>query len=395
MPSSTYIDDIFLKFFNIMYSDPTANIHNADLNPINSFYNVLSAGNPVTLAQSQYIIRLLTKYLPLAIQSNFDYSEALRDPKWKQPFRVIDQTKKIHVEKDKDGRPWICLKFPYQLKKEFDEEFADNSIFVTSQWDEERKLRLLSLYDYNLVQIYDFAKKHNFIIDDSFISALGEVEEIWSQEENIIPCCFIHEEKVVIGNVSDETEQWWNEHATGVLENDLLLAKSMCLKFYGPSNTIAEKIAADEGSHYWIKDNFKFLHLCEKIQGRAVIILDRAYDPREWVKTLVADAERINLPKSEIKICFRLSKDQDNGFNEWVKSNGLGGTVDQGKILIFDHKPAKWLFKQQEDVKLLVTNNLYPHTHTLTRDWINSHHCVIYLGDIKPTLIRDRDIVEL
>jgi hypothetical protein len=103
----------------------------------------------------------------------------------------------------------------------------------------------------------------------------------------------------------------------------------------------------------------------------------------------------VNFPKSDIKVCFRLNKDQNNGFNEWVKTNGLGGTVEQGKLLIFDHKPAKWLFRQEEDVKLLVTNNLYPHTQYLTRDWINSHPCVIYLGDIRPTLFKDQSIVEL
>ena len=78
-----------------------------------------------------------------------------------------------------------------------------------------------------------------------------------------------------------------------------------------------------------------------------------------------------------------------------MSDNGFGGKVEEGKILIFNHKPAKWLFKEQENVKLLVTNNLYPATNSIAKDWLSSHPCVIYLGDIKPSELRGQKIVEL
>jgi hypothetical protein len=245
------------------------------------------------------------------------------------------------------------------------------------------------------MHIYDFVKTHNFIIDDSFIDVIDQVEEIWQQADRVIPTCNIVDGQLSIDNVNNETVDWWKQHSTGILENDLLLAKAMGCKFLGTPSSLAEKIAASSESHFWIKDIRHFLDLCINLQGRVVIILDRSYDPRAWVKSFIEFVDEANFSKLDIKVCFRTNKEQDDGFNEWVKSKNIGGTVDQGKILIFDHKPAKWLFKQEEDVKMLVTNNLYPHTHSIARHWINSHPCVVYLGDIKPTLFKDRTIVEL
>ena len=395
MLSSNFIEDIFVGFFEQVVSNNDTRVFGYDFNPAFSFYQLLLNSKPPTQAQSDYIIRILTKYLHLAKLQNYDYSAALSNPEWKQQFRVIDQSKRIHVEKDEHGIPLVCLQFPFQLKKEFDETIDNAQLFYASTWDADRKLRILPMYNFNIVQIHEFVKKHRFEIDDSFLTALSDIEEIWAQEDNIIPGCEIVEGQVAIKNVSEETYAWWNEHKNGVVENDLLLAKHMRLRFLGEGNSLIEKIAGSSANNFWIKDIPRFLDLCNKIQGRVVIVLDRSYDTQTWVRDFVTQVDSTDFNKSDIKVCFRSKREQENGFNEWIKEHDLGGSVETGKILIFDNKPAKWLFKQDEDVKLLVTNNLFPHTQTMTREWLDSHACVIHLGNIKPTPTKDQDIVEL
>jgi len=109
----------------------------------------------------------------------------------------------------------------------------------------------------------------------------------------------------------------------------------------------------------------------------------------------VADADAQGVSRDEIKVCFRDSRLQDTGINEWIKLAGVGGKVESGRLLIFESRPAKWLFKDTSDVTLLVTNNVFPPTNVITRDWFNSHPCVIYLGDIKPSETKGQRIVEL
>ena len=114
-----------------------------------------------------------------------------------------------------------------------------------------------------------------------------------------------------------------------------------------------------------------------------------------WLKDFARAVDQSGFDRNLIKVCFRADKSQNQELNTWIKENDFGGQVEGGKILIFNHKPAKWLFKDVEDVKLLVSNNLYPATSVLTKDWFNTHPCTIYLGDIKPSHSKDKRIVEL
>ena len=302
----------------------------------------------------------------------------------------------MFVEMDASGRPMVCMKFPYQLKKSFEEEFpsknhADNSNF----WDHDQKIRKLSLYDHNLIHIHEFVKKHGFEIDDTFLIALGEVEEIWQSSESVIPCCDIIDDRVSLINAPDDALEYFSNNLTGKLDSDLMLAKSMGYLYQLKTVFDLVRLTANASNAFWIKENTNFLQLVKSINGKVCVILDRASRSRDWIKSFVVDADAVGVSRDDIKICFRLTKDEDHGFNQWIKDAGLGGKVEDGKIYIFNHKPAKWLFKDNNDVKLLASNNLFPSTNTLAKDWFSSHPCVIYLGDIKPSEQRGQKIVEL
>jgi hypothetical protein len=98
---------------------------------------------------------------------------------------------------------------------------------------------------------------------------------------------------------------------------------------------------------------------------------------------------------TEIRVCFRLDKDEDHGFNQWVKDSGYGGKVEGGKIFIFQNKPPKWLFSENIDVKIILTNSLYPVPSTTTQTWMDTHTCVCFVGDIKASHVKEKKIVEL
>jgi hypothetical protein len=146
---------------------------------------------------------------------------------------------------------------------------------------------------------------------------------------------------------------------------------------------------------FWIKENQQFFDLYKEVNGKVCIILDRTSNVLEWLQRFVADADASGVSREDIKVCFRENKTESKGLNDWVKLAGVGGKVDTGRIFIFETKPAKWLFKEPKDVKIVVTNCLYPVTNNLTKDLISSHPCVIYLGDIKATEARGQKIVEL
>ncbi len=170
MLNSVFAEDVFSKFC-LLVDTGMVSVQNQDFMPINSFHSKILDGSQLTKNQANYIIKLLEKYKNLSAAAGFDYRNDLPNLQWKDSFRVLDLTKKIYVEKRDNGRLEICLKFPYQLKKEFDEEInvnLSNSNRV-SHWDHEEKVRRLSFYEFNLISLYEFACRHNFEIDESFM----------------------------------------------------------------------------------------------------------------------------------------------------------------------------------------------------------------------------------
>lgn len=395
MSKILYIEDIFLEFYQRTNSG-SIGVQFQDLSPINSFYDKIVVGDQLTANQGSYLLKILEKYKKLAFLAGFDYASDLDNATWKVAFRVLDLSKKIYIEKNEKGKLEICLKFPYQLKQEFEKEIEVNSPQKNSAiWDHEKKIRKLNFYDCNLMQLYDFANKHSFQIDESFMCALADVEEIWQNEENVIPYSYIEGLYVRLKNTTRSVDEFFPTDRCWVKESSLLLAKSMGFYYAGkPENTI-EKIAASSSNTFWIKSNGDFFRLYKQVGGKIAFILDRSADTLTWLQKFVADADEYSVSRDEIKICFRESKEEESGLNDWIKLAGVGGKVDSGNIFIFEHKPAKWLFKENIDVKIIVTNNLYPHTNQLTKDWLESHPCVIYLGDIKPSEQRGKKIVEL
>lgn len=395
MSSLSYAEDVFLEFYDLVVG-LKLRVQPQDLSALTSFYNIVSVNNQLTENQANFILKLFQKYKIPAELANFSFGGPIEGLVWKKSFRTIDFTKRVFVEMDASGRPMVCMKFPYQLKKSFEEEFpsknhADNSNF----WDHDQKIRKLSLYDHNLIHIHEFVKKHGFEIDDTFLIALGEVEEIWQSSESVIPCCDIIDDRVSLINAPNDALEYFSNNLTGKLDSDLMLAKSMGYLYRGQAINFLERISANASNAFWIKENTNFLQLVKSINGKVCVILDRASRSRDWIKSFVVDADAVGVSRDDIKICFRLTKDEDHGFNQWIKDAGLGGKVEDGKIYIFNHKPAKWLFKDNNDVKLLASNNLFPSTNTLAKDWFSSHPCVIYLGDIKPSEQRGQKIVEL
>lgn len=395
MLSSEYAEDLFVDFYKFV-AQQKISIQGQDFSPISSFYEKISNNQELTKNQANFLLKLLDKYKNISANAGLDYRSLLGRLRWRNSFRVLDLTKKIYIE-SRQGKLEICLKFPYQLKKEFEEEINinQNDSYKISQWDPEAKVRRLDLYDFNLIALYEFAIKHNFEIDDSFMSVVADIEEIWQNSEDVIPHSEIDKGSVVLRNTSSETLDWWEQHKSNNIYQDLLLAKSMGFIYGEKPKNLVEKIASSSENSFWIKQNLHLLSIYKTINGKICIILDRTSNTLSWLQQFVADADQAEVNRDEIKVCFRENKENNSGVNEWIKNAGVGGKIEDGRILIFESKPAKWLFKQDNDVIMLVTNNIYPPTNMLARDWFQSHSCVIYLGDTKPTEIKGQKIVEL
>ena len=396
MSQSPYIEDIFLEFYSALLVDRVT-IQYQDRSAASSFYTTIANGNALTKNQANYVLRILEKYKNTMFDLGLDYIEEIKNPKWLQPFRVIDMSRKVFVETDENKNINICLKFPYQLLEAWDTELFPNIEHSTkSTWDPERKIRTINIYDANLIQIYDFCKKYEFEIDETFMIALSEVEEIWQNQEDILPRSTISENTVILKNANKETQEYFDNNKNGNIDNDLLLAKIMGFTYdKKPKNHIERLSSKETNMFFWKHDPKELFEIISNIEGKIAIIMDRSQDNLEWIKQITESAENAGFTNKDIKVAFRLRNNDDTGFNEWVAEKGYGGKISEGKIYIFNHKPPKWLFKDEISVKMLITNALMPAPTKLTREWIAGHPCVIFVHEFEPTPYNEIEIGKL
>ncbi len=395
MLKSHYIEDVFIEF--IAYCDrQVIQLSHQDLTAANSFNNVLSNGNQLTKNQGNFIIKILQKYRMFAKMAGLDYSSALDNPQWKKPFRVLDLSKRAYIEKDEDGSIWVCLKFPFALKEVFEKEISPVvKDYSSSVWDAEERVRKLKFYNFNLVEIFEFLQKHQFEIDDTFMITLAEVEEIWQNSEEISPGCTIQWSGVELVNPSEDAKTFFSEKKSGNIASDLLLAKSMGYPYLEKPQNSVEKIAFLPETNFHLKSIESFFEIYKSVGGPVAVILNKGDNSENWVKEFCAVSKDFGIDSEEIRICFRLDKQEDRGFNQWIKDSGYGGKVESGNIFIFQNKPPKWLFSEGKNVKIIVTNSLYPIPSATTQTWMDNHTCVFFVGDIKAAHVKEKKIAEL
>ena len=391
MLNITYIEILFTEFVQLV-DRGLVRLQPHDRNATYSFYTAIINNDRITKNQANYILRILTKYR-LSAKDYLDYEHLLENPIWKNEFRVIDKSLKVWVEKNSGELPWICLKFPYEIKESFELEF--NSVGGVNVWDRERKLRKLSLYDTNIMQVYEFVKQHNFEIDQSFLDALATVEQIWESQENIIPQCYIDGEELTLMNAPEEAIKYFDENKNKSLKNNLILAKNMGYVLNKNPTTTYEKIAAANTNIFWMKSIDEFLSFSYDIEGPIAVILDRSSEAITWCEELDRVIKEKNYNPKDFRICFREKTKDDANFNNWVSENGYGGKIEGAKYLIFKQKPAKWLFKDKKYATIVATNNLYPSTDHSTKSMLQHHPCVVYVGEVMPVKQKEDYIVEL
>ena len=396
MTSSIFVEDAFVKFYLLVDSSVISAEHR-DLLPIESFYDVITAGKQLTKSQSNFILRILSKYKN-DIESRIpDIEQIINNPRWKGSFREIDRSKKISLSEDSNRIVYIDAKFPYAFKDTFFKDFIAGARNI-SQWDNETKCQKIKLLDINLVHFYEQAKKYNFEIDHEIIDLVEGIEEIWNDQDSYIPYSEIVDGSVVLRNATESAAEYFEKEKTGDTDRDSFMAKTLGhpVKNLEPVRFL-DKIISSEENKFWIKDNLSFIHLVKQIKDwPIVVILDRTADAEKWCRNFINDCSEQSF-EYKIKICFRHSNETPDGlnFNQWIKTNGLGADMTEGQIFVCHHKPPKWMFKEDFKIKMIVSNVLYPSTNSVSSNLLDNHPMVFFLGDIRPSEKRNKKIVEL
>lgn len=232
-----------------------------DIGPITNFSRTIDSGKFLTRKQGTFILQLLKKYR--GYMDIPDIDEMLKTPVWKHEFRVIDNTKYMFLETDGDNVTWLNIKFPFSFKDQFVKEIFNGEKDPT-RWDPNGQVRKVKLSNINLVVLVENALKNGFEVDDLVLAAVADVEEMWNNEDSLVPHSLIVNDRVELVNASETAKDYWNDHSTGVMAQDLMLAKQMgyILRHTFPADT-AERIASSPGTSFWFTHPQRFFEYLE------------------------------------------------------------------------------------------------------------------------------------
>jgi len=395
MQTLTYIEDLLSLLYRktVNYE---AVVHHQDIGPIVNFNRTIDSGKLLTRKQGSFILQLLKKYRSTLEVVEID--AALKNPLWKNDFRVIDTTKYVYLETDDANITWLHIKFPYSFKDQFVKEFFNGERDLT-KWDPTSQSRTVRLTEVNLVMFVEAAVKHGFEVDELVFDSLAYVEELWNNEDNLVPYSMIEHNQVVLKNANENAQTYWNDHQTGVVSQDLLLAKQMGFLLKNGNNfTVSERISSVSSTSFWFADPKGFFEYIDELQtSPVVIILDRTPEPTEWTQEFIENFPLNNFSKEDVRVCFRPPNTTTEGqsFNTWLKEHNLNKPVADGKIFLCQLKPPKWMFEKEFNIQIIASNSIYPSVNGITSSLIGSHPTVLYFDKVKPSSKRNSKIAEL
>jgi len=390
MPNTKYIEDIFIVFYEYLIQNkifPNTN----DRVPLKNFYNLFVMNKKITHKQGQFVIKLLKNYQNILDSIDNSLIENICHPKWKNEFRSIDDSKKVFVEL-KNNELFICLKFPYSLIKSFENNLSE--IAFSSFWDREHKVRKIKLSNQNFFAIDDFIQKHQFEIDNTYNILFSKIEEIYNDQENHRKKSNINNNKVNLVNADIFSTQFFAEHGSGRIEQDLFLAKTMGYPCSISTDSLFTKLCSSKENHFYVKDLSDFFKITNYVDGKICIILDKNSEVKEWIEKFHKSYIQNNV-KDKVTVCFRESNTDDAGFNLWIRNLNFNSKISDAKFYIFKDKPPKWLFNKNINVSIVATNYLMMPFNTTSKNFMISHPCNIFLGEFKPTIYKGLKIVNL
>lgn len=364
-----------------------------DHKPLLSFHTIISNGDQLTEPQGRFVLILLNKYkkqLENITGSTLDLDKLI----WKNEFRIIDRSKTLMIGKNDNGYPYAFVKFPYILKDSFDEEFNGEYRFGPVS-----KCREVPLLSVNPLALLDWCNKNDFTIDSQFIDYVENVEEVWANEQSIVPYSIIKDNDVKLVNAIKTSEEYFLKNKNHNIDQDVFLARQLGFPLLSDNNDPLYTICSNiEHSNFWTNDMSVLADILAKLDlDKVVIVLDRQSNVQSFIEELIDNLKKQCYNIDNIRVCFRGANDNIEGkeFNKWIKMKGIGGKIESGKLFIFKHTVAKWAKNLDFSPQLMVSNCIYEPTNISTRNFLKSCHATITVSDTVPAMRKENKIVKL
>ena len=248
-----------LAYNEFFYQDPLKshiNPHHKDKETIKS---LVEANYAWTEKQAKLAVVILKRYLTKFQKFGLDIKDLLDNPKYNEPFRVINFEKSIEKYIDEDEIPRIDIKFPYNKKiVSLIRCLKDKRLNLLGfhRYDGESKVWSFQQTDVTTYYLTLMAVRYDFKFVDQTL--LDDYEEIKIEKIKFKkPIAKLIGGEIVLENASESLQEWWDNNLKNkkqLLQIDAFKNLELDTKEFNVNayTTIGKKIAHSNYYQLWI-----------------------------------------------------------------------------------------------------------------------------------------------
>ena len=351
-----------------------------------------------TEKQAKLALVILKRYHTKFQKHNIDLTELLQNPKYDEPFRIMNFEKCIEKWIDEDGNELIDLKFPYNKKVVTlirclkDKKLKELGY---SKYDGDRKIWTFTQTDVTTYYLTLIAIRYDFkIVDESLLNDYDEIKkEIIGYRK---PSAKLVGGQIILSDASESLLDYWKEN----LQDKKLVQQLDALKNLKVDQSnieiqtetyTAKKIAESKYTNLWI-DNKEYskdevIAGLKELDAFPIImpVAGEISSPTdigdfwEWIKAFERNGIDILNEMSwgfDLKEPRRQKDADDNPYHEFI----IGNTLEQGKFdqLFEMHQMSKQFKYIDTKTKVLFVRNRIP--RSLMKSKIKPKASLVTLG---------------
>lgn len=347
------VDNLLLQIVHHPLLTLEESIPVKDAKVLRSLATAVSTNVFITENQSKLLLKILSENIEKIKTFSDDVSEAIKNPLWSKPFRIVETYKKMYISQSSENLH-INIEFTFSSSLRNAVSALHKTVTGLTQ-AAPGKLFHADLTENNIVELVSALQPLNFDIDQK-IQNYYEIIKSWSEKEvrdqfKIDTIVYPNFQKAITADLGIET----------AIDENIINDRSIRYQYFtektgkNPEN-FTEFLANRTSTRCWADrkktDLFEIFNSLEKLKRFPVMIIFDTSDSEKCLKELENLSE--NLEKfgifSDVGIYFRLS---NNGvgkdFNQLIANKSYNCQLDNNtKIVgVANGKIPKFLLKTQ------------------------------------------------
>jgi len=368
-----------------------------DLFPVNdkrilsSFCNQLRSGKFLTENQGKLLLKILneniTKLTPV-----YDDLSFLKNPIWSEPFRIIEQTKRIFLVPGDNTNFFIEYSFNKRIKETLTGIILKEKISINII---NNKTTSLLLTEDNIYKIIKALRSFKFDIDQVLLNFYKEIEEIKKTTDNV-EYSFLESNSKIKNMLEKELGADYKNNTLLLLDRQIKY--SYRLRPIKIDNTLDYSIASRIKPRIWINSNnidmTTLINSITNLKRFPILFILDGHKPIESTEQLKKIYQIIKTINKTCSVFFRLDTKVGDDFNKFISNNNLNTWLykDTDAVIIDNSKLPKFFNTSNWYPSSVIsfTNNFNNNKITV---WCDQVDCIIYYTAMKPIMADHHEVV--